>query len=79
MSASVRSFLFGPLLGFAGKLRFPRLLALTAGLFIVDLFVPDFIPFADEILLALATLVLARWKKRREPQPLDGEFKPARD
>ena len=29
MSASVRSFLFGPLLAYAGKLRFPRLLALT--------------------------------------------------
>jgi hypothetical protein len=79
MSASVRSFLFGPLLNYADKLRFPRLLALTAGLFLVDLVVPDFIPFADEILLALATLVLSRWKKQREPQPLDGEFRPARD
>lgn len=46
-------------------LRFPYLLALTATLFVVDLFLPDVIPWADEILLGLATLLLARL--RREP------------
>jgi hypothetical protein len=69
MSDSLRSVLFGPLLGYAERLRFPRLLAFTAALFLVDVFVPDLIPFADEILLALVTLVLGRWKKR-EPPPL---------
>jgi len=44
-------------------LRFPYLLALTAGLFVIDFFVPDVIPYADEILLGLATIILARLKR----------------
>jgi len=43
----------------AAKLRYPRLLALTASLFALDLLVPDAIPLADEILLGLATVLLA--------------------
>jgi hypothetical protein len=52
----------------AGHLRYPRLLALTVTLFVVDLFVPDVIPFADEILLGLGALVLARLRTRRAPE-----------
>jgi hypothetical protein len=48
-----------------GRLRYPRLLALTATLFVADLFVPDLIPFADEILLGLGTLVLTQLRRRR--------------
>lgn len=48
-----------------GRLRYPKLLALTAALFVADLFVPDMIPFADEILLGLGTLVLTRLRTRR--------------
>ena len=44
----------GLFLAWAGRLRFPWLLAITATAFVVDLFVPDFIPFADEVLLGLA-------------------------
>ena len=47
------------LMGFAAGLRFPRLLAITAVLFILDMIIPDMIPFADEILLGLLSLVLA--------------------
>jgi hypothetical protein len=50
---------------FAGGLRFPTLFALVAGLFCLDLIVPDLVPFADEILLALGTLLLGSLKKRR--------------
>ena len=56
----------GALLAFAGRLRFPWLFAFTVGLFLVDLIVPDPIPFADEILLGLCALLLSRWKKQRE-------------
>ena len=38
--------------------------------------VPDFIPFADELLLGLGTLLLANWKKRKAPLPPPGD--PAR-
>jgi len=52
------------LMQFAAGLRFPRLLAVTAALFILDLIIPDMIPFADEILLGLLSLLLASLKKR---------------
>ena len=42
-------------------------------LFLLDLAVPDFIPFADEILLGLGTLLLSRWKKKPDaPPPIAG-------
>ena len=70
--------LLSPLLRFIGRLSYPRLFAITAGLFALDLVIPDFIPFVDEILLGLGTLLLANWKKRKVPvdagkPPIDGE------
>jgi hypothetical protein len=60
----------GGLLGWARTRRFPTLLLFTGGLFALDVIVPDFIPFADELLLGLATLILSRWKDRRQlPAP----------
>ena len=58
------NILISRLMRFAAGLRFPRLLAVTAALFILDLIVPDMIPFADEILLGLLSLLLASLKKR---------------
>ena len=58
---------------FASGLRFPQLFALVAGLFVIDLVVPDMVPFADEILLALGTLLLGTWKKRRHPEGDDAQ------
>lgn len=51
------------LLGFAAWLRHPQLFALVAGLFLLDLLVPDPIPFVDEILLGLATLLIGRLRR----------------
>ena len=50
---------------FAERLRFPHLFLLTAGLFLLDLLIPDVIPFADEILLGLGTLLLGNLRKRK--------------
>ena len=52
---------------FAARLRYPQLFFLTAGLFVLDLLIPDVIPFADEILLGLLTMLLGRLKSR-EPR-----------
>ena len=49
----------------AGRLRFPALFLLTAVLFVVNLAIPDPVPFVDEILLGLVTLLLGAWKDRR--------------
>jgi len=57
---------------FAAGLRFPTLFKLVAALFVADLLIPDLIPFMDEILLALGTLLLAGLRKRREPPPEPG-------
>lgn len=57
------------------RLRFPQLFLLTLGLFLLDLVVPDFIPFVDEALLALTTLLLGSWRK---PE-VAGEKPPTKD
>ena len=45
--------LLAPLLRWFGRLSYPRLFLLAAGLFVADVVIPDFIPFADELLLGL--------------------------
>lgn len=55
-----QSRLPAPVRRYLGKLRFPTLFLVTAALFVIDLFVPDFVPMADEILLGLATVLLGR-------------------
>ena len=50
---------------YASNLRFPKLLAITSGLFVIDLLFPDVVPFIDEILLGLISLLLASLKKGR--------------
>ena len=61
---------------FAAGLRFPALFALLAGLFLFDLFLPDLIPFVDEVLLALGTLLVGSLRKRRAPAPPVGPKEP---
>ena len=67
-----------PFLDWARKLRYPTLFKITAALFVVTLFLPDPVPFVDEILFGLGTLLLANWKTRKPPAgnekpPIDGE------
>ncbi len=59
--------LVGPVLGFLGRLSYPKLFMLTAGLFVVDFFIPDIIPFADELLLGLGAMLLANMRKKPAP------------
>lgn len=63
----MRALLMGPILKWAGRLSHPRLFAVIGALFFFDMIVPDFIPFIDEILLGLGTLVLANLKRKPEP------------
>lgn len=52
------------LLAFAARLRFPQLFLLTGAVFALDLLIPDFIPFADEILLGLLTAMFGSIRKK---------------
>jgi len=61
------NLLLAPLLRWFGRLSYPRLFLITAALFVVDVLTPDFIPFIDELLLGLGTLLLMNWKKRKTP------------
>ena len=67
-----------PFFSWARKLKHPTLFKLVGALFVINLFIPDAIPFIDEILLGLGTLVLANWKDRNKPTgdegkpPIDG-------
>ena len=52
---------FGALLSRLGS---KTLVILCALLFVVDLVIPDPVPFVDELLLGAATLLLSRWRQR---------------
>jgi len=49
---------------FLGSLATPRLFLIAATLLGLDLLIPDFVPFVDEALLAILTLLFARRKAR---------------
>jgi len=51
----------GPLLS---KLGSRTLVTLCAVLFLIDLLVPDPLPFIDELILAVTTIILARRRGR---------------
>ncbi len=70
---ALRALILALLGRFGAELRFPVLFAFAAGLFALDLLLPDFLPFFDEIVLALATAMLASWKREPEKQRELGE------
>jgi hypothetical protein len=65
MALSIPKLIPAFLMRYASRLRFPKLFALAGLVFLVDLFFPDTIPFADEILLGLITLLLGSLKKSK--------------
>jgi hypothetical protein len=80
MNASERERAAPLLLRYFSRLRFPWLFAVAALVFGVDLLVPDLLPFADELLFGLMTLILGAWRKRKEERvaslPLDARAVP---
>ncbi|MGH8052321.1 MAG: DUF6116 family protein [Stenotrophomonas sp.] len=62
------SLMLTPLLDWARKLRYPTLFKITAALFVISMVVfPDPVPFIDELLFGLGTVLLANWKRRKDP------------
>lgn len=45
-------------------MRFPTLFLIVGGIFLLDLVVPDLIPFYDEILMAMLTVLIGSIRKR---------------
>lgn len=55
-------------------IRYPWLFAILAGLLAVDLVIPDPVPFIDEAILTLLTVLAASWRSDRDekrPPPKD--------
>ncbi|WP_299593734.1 DUF6116 family protein [uncultured Microbulbifer sp.] len=71
MKRVLPSALVGWFLGYARKLKHPQLFKWICALFLIDLIIPDLVPFVDEILLGLATLFLASWRKRSNSPEVD--------
>lgn len=72
--------LSAPLVAWLSRLSYPRLFLVTGVLFFINLLVPDPILLIDEVLLGLATIVLAKRKRTPKPDrgtprapPIDGE------
>jgi hypothetical protein len=70
--------LLAPVLGFLSKLSFPRLFLLAAGLFVLDALTLDPLPFVDEILLGLGTLLLAKLRTRKDADVIESPVEPRR-
>ncbi|MGN6113674.1 MAG: DUF6116 family protein [Luteimonas sp.] len=58
--------LLAPFMRWLGKLSFPKLFLLFAGLFALDMLTPDPIFLLDELMLGIGTLLFAAWKNRRK-------------
>ena len=58
------------LMMWVGGLRHPQLFLLFAALFGIDFLVPDAIPFLDEMMLLVGTLLLGTMRHRRD-EPID--------
>lgn len=60
-----RSVLSAGLTRYLSRLRFPQLFLITGIIFVVNVIVPDLIPFVDEIMLGLLTLLLGSLREKR--------------
>lgn len=48
----------------ASRMKFPQAFGVFLALFLFDLVFPDFVPFVDEILLGLGTVVFGLWREK---------------
>ena len=55
--------LLAPVLLWLGRLRHPQLFIVTGILFLINVLIPDVLPFVDELLLATLTLWLGSRKR----------------
>lgn len=68
--------ILAPLLAWLGRLSYPKLFVVAAALFVANVFLPDPLPFVDELLLGIGALMISRRKRRPDPpggRVIDGE------
>ncbi len=54
---------------FVGQMKSSTLLMVVGSLFLLDLVVLDPLPYIDEVILGILTLLIARWQNRRRESP----------
>lgn len=70
-----RPFFLAPFMRWLSRLSHPKLFVVVGLLFLVDLAIPNFVPW-DDILLGLGTLMLAKWKKKAPGEPRHDDGRP---
>ena len=73
MSKLVGGGLAGIIVRWATRLRFPWLFLITTTLFVLNLFIPDVLPMADELIMGLGAALLASLRKKPEAETKAGE------
>lgn len=53
---------------FLERRRFPTLLIIAASVLLLNLIIPDPLPFTDELLMLLATLLIGAWRRPESEQ-----------
>lgn len=71
MSSPVEQSRQGPFRQFLSGLSFPKLFLLLSGLFLLDAFIPDALPFMDEAILGTLAVLVGSWRRRRSTKPND--------
>jgi hypothetical protein len=66
MFSLMRGGMAGIFVRWASRLRFPYLFVLTTVLFVLNLFIPDALPLADELIMGLVAMLLASLRKKPE-------------
>ena len=69
MGKLMRGGMVGIFLRWASRLRFPYLFLITAVLFVFNLFIPDALPLADELVMGLGAVLLASLRKKPDSEP----------
>ena len=60
-----------PIRRFLENRRFPTLLMIAAALLGLNMAIPDVLPFVDEILMLIATLLIGSLRKKKEQAQSD--------
>lgn len=71
MGKLMRGGMVGIFLRWASRLRFPYLFLITAVLFVFNLFIPDALPVADELVMGLVAVLLASFRKKPDSDPVE--------
>ena len=66
----------GVFLRWASRLRFPYLFALTLVLFVINVFIPDVVPLADELIMGLVAVLLGSLRKKPDSEPPQAPTEP---